>query len=68
MINEYEAVGRISIDRGNRSRGNPPQCHFVHHKSHMTLSGNEPISPWWETSKSVLDNSHTLHETPDFEV
>jgi hypothetical protein len=24
-----------------------PQCHFVHHKSHMTWLGLEPGPPWW---------------------
>jgi hypothetical protein len=25
-----------------------PQCHFIHHKSHMTLPGLKPGLPRWE--------------------
>jgi hypothetical protein len=28
---------------------NPPQCHFLQYKSHMTWLGIELRPPWWET-------------------
>jgi hypothetical protein len=31
-------------------RGNPPQRHFVHHKSNLTRPGIEPGPPRWEAS------------------
>ena len=36
-------------DRGNLKywERNPSQYHFVHHKSHMDLSGIEPMPPLW---------------------
>jgi hypothetical protein len=53
MINDgdYGAIGEMIIGRGNRSNGeNLRQRHFVHHKSHMTITGLEPGPPQWEAS------------------
>jgi hypothetical protein len=42
MINECGALGGIRIGRETEVlERRPPQCHFTHHKSHMTWSGNE---------------------------
>jgi hypothetical protein len=37
MINEYAAHGVIKMVNETEILGeNPPQCHFIHHKSHMS--------------------------------
>jgi hypothetical protein len=40
---EYEMVGETEIIGENL-----PQCHFIHHKSHMTWPGLEHGPPRWE--------------------
>jgi hypothetical protein len=42
---EWELAGETEVVGENLI-----QCHFVHHKSHMTWAGLEPGPPRWETS------------------
>jgi hypothetical protein len=46
MIDVFKAFGGMTIGRGNKVfEGKQPHCHFVRHKSHMTLSEIEPGPP-----------------------
>jgi hypothetical protein len=46
---EYGAVGGMRIGRGTEEIGeNLLQHYFVHHKSHVILTGLEHGSPRWE--------------------
>jgi hypothetical protein len=44
VVGEWELAGETEVCGENM-----PQFHLVHHKSHMTCPGLEPMLLWWET-------------------
>jgi hypothetical protein len=48
-----------------------PQCHCVHHKSHMNRPGLEPKLPQWETSNKLPElccSKNALIISEDFPI
>jgi hypothetical protein len=50
MMNVEQSVEWELAEETELLGENLPQCHFVHHKSHMTWAGLETGSPRWEAS------------------
>jgi hypothetical protein len=50
MVIVEQLVERTLVGETEILGENLPQCHFVHHKSHMTLPGFEPGTALWEAS------------------
>jgi hypothetical protein len=44
-----------------------PQCHFAHHKSHMTCPAIEPGPPLWEASDQPPELWHGHHNVNKME-
>jgi hypothetical protein len=56
------AIGGMRIGRGNRStRRKPAQCHFVHHKSHMTWPGLQLQPPQYSNSIPASQTQSVRH-------